>query len=123
MSSDSLTSRAWSFSPRQRATASTPRESAGPDSRHQPGFTLVELLVAIGIVALLAAFVFPAFTSARESARMTVCASNLRQLNAALQLYAADNEGLVPPFQNVIGMSFGIAEPGPTFPIPERGQL
>jgi prepilin-type N-terminal cleavage/methylation domain-containing protein len=42
------------------------------------GFTLIELLVVVAIISLLAAILFPVFASAREKARQSTCASNLR---------------------------------------------
>jgi len=61
------------------------------------GFTLVEVLVALGIGALLLAILLPAFGSARESARRIACQSNLRQFYAALRGYADTQNGGVPP--------------------------
>ena len=60
------------------------------------GFTLVELLVVIGIIAVLISILMPALTRARESARRTQCLSNLRQLHTALVLYAHTNKDAVP---------------------------
>jgi prepilin-type N-terminal cleavage/methylation domain-containing protein/prepilin-type processing-associated H-X9-DG protein len=54
------------------------------------GFTLIELLVVVAIIAILAAFLFPVFAKARETARQTQCVSNLRQIYHALKLYADD---------------------------------
>lgn len=62
------------------------------------GFTLIEMLVVLGILALLAAILLPVFLAARERGRATACASNLRQLHLAFSQYAADNNGYLPPY-------------------------
>ena len=61
----------------------------------QGGFTLVELLVVIGIIALLISILLPALGKARESARRTRCLSNLRQLTQAWLTYAQENKGRI----------------------------
>ena len=61
------------------------------------GFTLIELLVVIAIIAILAAILFPVFARAREKARQTSCASNLRQIGLAVQMYAQDWDETLPP--------------------------
>src|SRR6266566_7457778 len=62
----------------------------------QAGFTLVELLVAIAIIAILIAILLPVLGSVRERANRIKCAGNLRQLGTALYIYAADNKNNFP---------------------------
>jgi prepilin-type N-terminal cleavage/methylation domain-containing protein len=66
-------------------------------ARVQRGFTLIELLVVIAIIAILAAILFPVFAQAREKARQASCLSNMKQIGLALQAYATDYEGTMPP--------------------------
>jgi prepilin-type N-terminal cleavage/methylation domain-containing protein len=70
-----------------------------PDGSHdiRDGFTLVELLVVIGIVAALVGMLLPAIQSAREAARRTQCANHLRQLGLATCQYASALGHLPPP--------------------------
>lgn len=63
-------------------------------ARH--GFTLVELLVAVTIIAVLAAILFPVFAKARDKARQAHCQSNLRQMTAAVLMYASDYDDQTP---------------------------
>jgi prepilin-type N-terminal cleavage/methylation domain-containing protein len=64
--------------------------------RCRAAFTLVELLVVIGIIALLVSILLPALGRAREQARRVQCASNLRQIVVGYTNYATDSKGWYP---------------------------
>lgn len=61
-------------------------------------FTLIELLVVIAIIAILAAIFFPVLARARESAKLTQCISNARQVGLANVMYTSDHDGTMPIF-------------------------
>lgn len=60
------------------------------------GFTLIELLTVLAILAVLAGLLFPAFLQVQARGRRTTCLSNLRQIGAALQMYAQDYNDMLP---------------------------
>ena len=62
----------------------------------RPGFTLVELLVVIGIIALLVSILMPALHNAREQARKTQCAAGLHNIGIAFNVYANENKRRLP---------------------------
>lgn len=66
-----------------------------PSSRR--GFTLLELLVVIAILSVLAAILFPVFSSPHRSSPRSLCTSHVKQLTMALQMYAVDHEDRLPP--------------------------
>jgi prepilin-type N-terminal cleavage/methylation domain-containing protein/prepilin-type processing-associated H-X9-DG protein len=60
------------------------------------GFTLMELLVVVTLIAILAGLAFPAYQRVIQSGRATACVSNLRQLGVGLGAYLADNNNTMP---------------------------
>jgi prepilin-type N-terminal cleavage/methylation domain-containing protein/prepilin-type processing-associated H-X9-DG protein len=60
------------------------------------GFTLVELLVTLAVIAVIASLLFPALAGAKAKADSTRCLSNLRQIGVAVRVYATDNAGSLP---------------------------
>jgi prepilin-type N-terminal cleavage/methylation domain-containing protein len=77
------------------------------------GFTLVELIVTIGILALLASLLLPVIGRAKTRAYNTVCLSQLHQLGVAARLYAMDHEGKLPA-----AASLAAQANNPAFPLP-----
>jgi prepilin-type N-terminal cleavage/methylation domain-containing protein len=80
------------------------------------GFTLVELLVVIAVIALLAALLLPALSRAKEASRSAVCLSNLRQLGLASATYGLDNRGRLPWFLNWLYTRTGDLSTGRLYP-------
>ena len=66
--------------------------SCGTDSR----FTLIELLVVISIISILASLLLPALGRARDLAKRTACAANLRSVSLAFSVYASENDAVIP---------------------------
>ena len=67
--------------------------------RRGSGFTLVELLVVIGMIAILAGILLPALARAKSRARLAVCLNNLKQMQLAWGMYASDNDDRLAPNQ------------------------
>src|SRR4051794_9440070 len=65
-------------------------------SSRSRAFSLIELIVVIGIIAILIGMLLPALSRAREAARQIQCASQLRQLGVGFMNYAAQNHGWLP---------------------------
>jgi prepilin-type N-terminal cleavage/methylation domain-containing protein/prepilin-type processing-associated H-X9-DG protein len=90
----------------------TPCRDAGTMKRIHPdkGFTLVELLVVIGIIAVLIGLLLPALSRAREQAKTTQCLSNLRQMCIAIAAYNTEYAGRYPPSKwDSDGWDFSVA--------------
>lgn len=68
------------------------------------GFTMIELMVVIAIIAVLAAILFPVFNRSRESARQAACRGNLHAIAMALRNYCTDEGSYPPPYDAVYGL-------------------
>jgi prepilin-type N-terminal cleavage/methylation domain-containing protein len=74
----------------------TRRRISSPGGRRRPGFTLVELIVVIGIIAFLVMMLLPTLRNAREAANRTSCLSNLRQIGIATYVYLVEHRNTFP---------------------------
>jgi prepilin-type N-terminal cleavage/methylation domain-containing protein len=64
--------------------------------KRRTGFTLIELLVVIAIIALLVSILLPSLQTARELARTTICATNMRTMHMTMTMYAEEFDGHAP---------------------------
>ncbi|MFN3699747.1 MAG: type II secretion system protein, partial [Dictyoglomus sp.] len=82
--------------------------------RREKGFTLIELMVVIVIIAILAAVALPNFMGATERARESAVRSAIKTIQTALEMYATDNQGYYP--SNITDLQSGNYLPGGKFP-------
>ena len=66
-------------------------------ARSGPGFTIIDVLVSIAVIAVLISILMPSLSLVRETTRRLVCSSNIRQHGMGLAMYAEDYEGVLPP--------------------------
>lgn len=64
--------------------------------RRRKGFTLIELMIVIAIIAILAAILVPNFLRARAQGQLTACKSNMKNIGTALEMYSTDSYGRYP---------------------------
>jgi len=82
------------------------------------GFTLIELMIVISIIAILALVLFPLYAKAREASRRVSCASNLEQIGMALNMYAQAYDGHYPRRNNDFLALYPYASSGDVFACP-----
>jgi prepilin-type processing-associated H-X9-DG protein len=91
------------------------RTARASRARRKRGFGIIEILIALGIIALAIAMLMPSLCRSRETANRVKCAANLRQIGHAMLLYANDNKGAYPRRTFVEGAlpTWGTAAPAP----------
>ena len=78
--------------------------------KKRKGFTLIELMIVIAIIAILAAVLIPNFMRAREASRLNACKSNLKNISTAIETYSNDNDGVYPfTNNNIVDINTGAA--------------
>jgi len=93
------------------------------EKKHKTGFTLIELLVVIAIIAILAAILIPVFAAVKNRSKLASCLSNLKQLDAAILVYASDWNDFLPGFNLFNKSKRGYSStPGPD-DLPSSGSL
>ena len=75
-----------------------------PMRRRLRAFTLIEIMIAITIIAILAAIMVPSFKRARAKSQLSACVSNCKNTATALEMYAVDNGGRFPSLSGLAGI-------------------
>ena len=78
-----------------------------PHAIRRRGFSLVEMIVVLAVLATLAVLTWAGLSQARESAKLTQCTLNLRTIGVAFNVYASDHDGIYPPFPTKPDVSQG----------------
>lgn len=81
------------------------------------GFTLIELMIVIAIIAILAAILVPNFVRARDQGNLAACKSNLKNMGTAFEMYASDNGGIYPSSLTLAAFTNTYMKTTPTCPI------
>ncbi len=81
---------------RSRLGSQTITRQARASLTVRPGFSLIDLLVSISIIAILIGIIAPSLSAIRESAKRVTCASNLRQISLGITMWSDDNKGALP---------------------------
>ncbi len=86
-------------------------EAACPQATRESGFTLIELMIVVAIIAILAGILIPNFVNARAQAQTSACESNIRAIATAMELYYQDNQrypepGAIPDALNATGVTY-----------------
>lgn len=87
---------------------------------NKKGFTLIELMIVIAIIAILAAILVPNFVKARAQGQLTACKSNLKNIGTAMEMYASDHNGRYIPTGALAGSALttqGYMKVVPTCPV------
>jgi prepilin-type N-terminal cleavage/methylation domain-containing protein/prepilin-type processing-associated H-X9-DG protein len=92
-------------------------------AKRRCGFTLVELLVVVGIIALLMSILLPALNKARENARQVKCANNMRQIWMACLMYANENKDKLPIPPRVENFTSILTAPGLAMTMDPNGNI
>lgn len=102
----------------QGGVATIPRQ---PRPRRRPAFTILEVLVVVGIIGVLASILISVVGSARDQGRRTMCANNVRQLTLAAITFATENDGRLPQC-NWVSQEGAPNEVGWLYRAPNRGK-